>query len=102
MEHNEKHHDTEFVDKLMRSENNGAIRNVIIFELVIGVVWGLASRALNDGGLMAVVNIFFLIVSLILAGTLISFLRSRFSVFISSMLSALIWVLIFGVMRGLF
>ena len=93
---------SEFIIKFKRQESNTAIRNGIVFELVLAVIWGLFSRALHYGWLMAVVNIIFLLISLVMANTLAMFLRNRFSGFVSIVITVTIWVLIFGVFRGLF
>lgn len=97
------HEDTEFITKIKRSESNKGIRNVIIFMLVIAIMWGLAGWIINDGStLMAIVNIAFLLISLSFASTLVFFLRNRFSGFVSTVISVLVWLLIFGVVRGFF
>lgn len=94
--------ETEFVDKLMRSENNKGVRNVIIAELVLSVIWGALGQAIGSGNLMAVINIVFLLISILLASALVSFLNFYFSKFVSFVVSLLIWALIFVVMRSLF
>lgn len=93
----------EAFNKLMASENRRALRNIVIGEVILSVVWGFLGRVIPSGGtLMVVVNIFFLILSIFLAWAMTTVLRARFSPFISGVLSALAWVLIFGVLRGFF
>lgn len=94
--------DSESITKLKRSTSNTAIRNGIIFELVLAVVWGLVGRVLQSGWIMAVVNVVFLLISLLMANVMASFLRNRFSGLVSIIVSAVIWVIIFGLFRGLF
>jgi ABC-type dipeptide/oligopeptide/nickel transport system permease subunit len=94
--------DTEFVTKLKRSESNAAIRNAIIFELILAVIWGFAGRILNDGWLMAAVNIFFLFASVGLSIALISFFNERMPSILGVIITVLLWILFFGLIRGLF
>jgi|GEM_PF-3754936 len=94
--------DSEFISKFKRQASNTAIRNGIVFELILATVWGLATQMLPYGWLMAVANIIFLVISIVMADALASFFRNRFSGFVSVVVTVLIWVLIFGVFRGLF
>ena len=87
--------------KLMRSENPKALRNIIIGEVVLSAVWGVLGRVIPSGGtLMAVVNIIFFLLSTFLGWAMAMVLRLRFSLFISAILAAVVWALVFGVLRG--
>ncbi len=91
----------EAFNKLMRSENRRALRNIIIGEVVLSAVWGVLGRVISSGGtLMVVVNISFLLLSLFLGWAMATVLRPRFALFKSGILAAVVWVLVFGVLRG--
>jgi hypothetical protein len=91
----------EAFNKLMRSENRRALRNIIIGEVVLSAVWGVLGKVIPSGGtLMAVVNITFFLLSTFLGWAMAMVLRLRFSLFKSGILAAVVWVLVFGVLRG--
>lgn len=91
------------INRFLRSEQSKAVRNVIIGEVIVSVVWGLLGRVIpSSGTLMAVVNIAFLALSLLLGWMMAMNLRYRFSSLASGAIAAVVWVLVFGVLRGLF
>lgn len=94
---------SEAVNQLIRVQNRKAVRNVVIGETVLSVVWGILGSVIPSGGtLMALVNIAFLLFSLFLGWAMAMALRFRFSPFMSGILAAVVWILIFGVLRGFF
>lgn len=93
----------ESVEGLSRAEYRRRVRFLVGAEVVLAVIWVILGRMLSYGTLMAVVNIVFLLLSLFLGWAVAFWLsRYRFSTFISGVVSALIWVLIFGLFRGFF
>src|SRR5439155_19030084 len=93
--------DDEAFNKLIRFENPRALRNIIIGEVVLSAVWGVLGGVIPSGGtLMAVMNITFFLLSTFLGWAMAMVLRLRFSLFISAFLAAVVWALVFGVLRG--
>lgn len=91
-----------FTNKLETSLNRKGLRNVFIFELVLAGSWIAVGEALSDGTLMAVFNILFLLISVALLFATYGFLKFWLSKFSSFILAVIVWLIIFGVLRGLF
>ena len=91
----------EAFQKVMRKFHWEGFRNILIEEIILSVIWGFVGQILPEGNLMAVVNIVFLLVSIFLAWAMSETLRGlRVSSLISISVSAILWVLIFSVLRG--
>jgi hypothetical protein len=92
--------------KFMRQESLKAVRNIIISELILAAIWVALGKLLPNGTLTAVVNIVFLLISLSLSISLMKFTQPLFkgslAGFFSLVTAVLIWIVIFGLLRGLF
>lgn len=93
---------SEPMNDFIKSENKKGLRNSIIFMLVLATIWGIIGNLLSSGGLMAFVNVVFLLLSILLAIMFQSVLMVRYSKTVSLVIAVLAWILIFGLYRGLF
>jgi hypothetical protein len=93
---------SEFVKQYARSEFWKGFRNVMIGGLILTVIWIVLGHFVPLGWPITTVNIICLLLSLGFAWTLIIILRQVLPWWLSAILSALAWVLLFGLIRGLF
>ena len=88
--------------RLVRKEFWGGLRSLLIGGLILAVIWGILGWFVPEGWPMLIVNIICLLLSLGFGMTVVSHLRQRLSLWLSGFIAGLLWVLIFGIIRGLF
>jgi pheromone shutdown protein TraB len=87
---------------LIRREYNKALRNLFIFGIILLVVWIILNSVLPSGLAMGIINITFLLASLIWGGFLSTAFKLVLPSWLSVMIAIVIWALLFIGIRSLF
>ncbi|MBI2830796.1 MAG: hypothetical protein HYX79_00870 [Chloroflexi bacterium] len=94
--------DSDKFNELVRQEFWRALRNIVIGGIVLAVIWGLLGWFVPEGWPMLVVNIICLLLSIGFGLIMMQALKMVLPRWLSILLSALLWIFFFGLIRGLF
>ena len=88
--------------KLVRDMFWRSLRNILIGGLILAIIWGILGWFIPEGWPILIVNVICLLLSIGFGWTMTMALRLVLPLWLSAIVSALLWILLFGIIQGLF